>query len=112
MQNLGGEALLFSQQSKEQMLGADVAMGEALGFFCGIREHAFALIAQWEINRGRDLLADGRVSFDLLADRFDRGVRPQKSVGQSFIFAQESEKQVLSLYIRRPKLAGFVTGEE
>jgi hypothetical protein len=37
---------------------------------------------------------------------------PQESIGQSFIFAQESEKQVLSLYIRRPELAGFVTREK
>jgi hypothetical protein len=37
---------------------------------------------------------------------------PQETIGQGFIFTQESEKQVLSLYIRRPELAGFVACEK
>ena len=39
-------------------------------------------------------------------------MRPQETIGQGFVFAQESEKQVLSLDIRRPELAGFVACEK
>jgi hypothetical protein len=37
---------------------------------------------------------------------------PQEAIGQGFVFAQEPEKQVLSLNIGRPELAGFVASEE
>src|ERR1022692_523876 len=36
----------------------------------------------------------------------------QETIGQGFIFAQESEKQVLGLDIRRPELAGCVACEK
>src|ERR1700680_910494 len=36
----------------------------------------------------------------------------QETIGQGFIFAQESEKQVLSLDIGRPELAGFIACEK
>ena len=112
VQNLGGEALFFSQQTQQQMFGADVAMRKALGFLRGIGENPLAFIAQREIDRSRNLLADGGVSLDLLANGFDRGVGAQETIGQGFIFAQESEKQVLSLDIGRPELAGFVACEK
>ena len=89
MQNLGGKALFFAQQPEQQMFGSDMAMGQPFRFFRGIRQHAFALIAEGEIDRGRDFFPDGGVTFDLLADRFHRGMRAQKSVGQGLIFAQE-----------------------
>ena len=45
VQDLGGEALFFSQQTQQQMLGADVPVREALGFLGGIGENPFAFIA-------------------------------------------------------------------
>src|SRR5262249_10622673 len=45
MQNLRGKALLFPQQSQQQMLGTDVLVAEALGFLLGIRQDPLALIA-------------------------------------------------------------------
>ena len=48
------------------------------------------------------------MSFDLLANGFDRSVRTQKAIGQGFVFAQKSQQQMLRLNIRRPELAGFV----
>src|SRR5205807_2463664 len=45
---------------------------------------------------------------DLLADGFHRGVRAQESVGQRFVFAQQSQQQVLGLDVRRTELAGFI----
>src|SRR5579872_6758901 len=90
------------------MLGADVTVREALGLLRRISEHALALVRERQIDRRRDLLANGGVTLDLLADRFDRGVRAQKTIGQGFVFAQEPEQEVLGLDIRRPELTGFI----
>ena len=38
VQHLGGEALAFAQQTKEQVLGADIGMVRALGLFLGQRQ--------------------------------------------------------------------------
>src|SRR5579864_1829136 len=94
------------------MFGANVAVGKALGFLGGVGEHSLALVAEREIDGGGDLLADGGVTLDLLADRFHRGMRTEEPVGEGFVFAQKSQKQVLSFNIRRPELAGFVAREK
>src|SRR5580698_7014994 len=52
------------------------------------------------------------MSFNLLTDRLDRGVRAQETIGQGFVFAQKPQQQVLSLNIRRPELAGFIPREK
>ena len=49
---------------------------------------------------------------NLLADRLDRSMRAKEPIGQGLVFAQKSQKQVLSLNIGRPKLAGFVAREK
>ncbi len=81
LQNLGGEALLFAQQTQEQMLGADVLVAQPLGFFGRIGQHALALVRKRQVDAGRDLFANGGVRLDLLADRLHRGVRAQEAVG-------------------------------
>ena len=83
-----------------------------LGLFGGVGQHPLALVAQRQIDRGRDLLADRGVRFDLLADRFDRGVRAQEPVGQRLVFAQQAQQQVLGLDVRAAELAGLVAREE
>src|SRR5713101_866062 len=90
------------------MLGANVLVRKPFRFFRGVGQNPFAFVAEREVNRSRDLLPDCGVSFDLLADGFDRSMRTQESVGQGFVFAQKSQQQVLSLNIRRPELAGFI----
>ena len=112
MQNLSGKAFFFAQQSQKQVLGPNVLMRKTLGFFGGIRQHALAFVAQRKIDGSRDLLADRGVTFDLLPDRFDRGVGAQKAVGQGLIFAQQPEQQMFGLNIRRAKLAGLVPRKE
>jgi hypothetical protein len=52
------------------------------------------------------------VAFDLFADGFDRGMRAQKTVGESFVLAQQSEQQVFGFDVRATELAGLVPGEE
>src|SRR5436305_14430193 len=39
-------------------------------------------------------------------------MRPQKAVGQCFVFAQQAQQQMFGLYIRRAKLAGLVARKE
>ena len=112
MQDFGGKAFFFAEQAQQQMLGPDMFVRKTFGLFGRVREHALAFVAQGEINGCRNLLADGRVPFDLFADRLDRSVRAQEPVGQGFIFAQQSEQQVFSLNIRRAELAGLVAREE
>ena len=52
------------------------------------------------------------MAFDLLADRFHRGMRAQEPVGQRFVFTQQAKQQVLSLNVRRAKLTGLVPRKE
>ena len=72
MQDLGREALLFAQQAQQQMLGADVLVVEPLGFLGAVGQHALALVAERQVDRRRNLLANGGVPFDLLADGIER----------------------------------------
>src|SRR5690242_15888671 len=94
------------------MLGSNMFVRKPLSLFRRIGKNALALIAEWQINRGRNFFADRGVAFDLFADRFYGGVRTQKAIGQGFVFAQQPQQEMFSLYIRRAELAGFVTREK
>src|ERR1700748_689934 len=50
--------------------------------------------------------------FDLLANRFNRGMETEKFVGDRLVFARQAKQQVLSLDVRRAELAGLISGEE
>jgi hypothetical protein len=52
------------------------------------------------------------MALDLFADGLDRGVGAQEAIGQGFVFAQKSEKQVFCLDVWRTELAGFVARKE
>src|SRR5579884_1422348 len=94
------------------MLRSDVLVAEALGFLGAIGQHALAFVTQGEIHRRGHLLPDGGVRFNLLADRFDCGVRAQESIREGFVFPEQSQKQVLRFDVRAAELAGLVAGEE
>ena len=112
VQDLGGEALLLAQQAEQQMLGADVLVIQPLRFFGAIGQHALALVAQRQIHRGRDLLANRGVRFDLLADGLDRRVRAQEAVRQRLVLPQQTQQQVLGLDVGTAELAGLVPREK
>ncbi len=112
LQDLGGKTFLFAQQAEQQVFGADVLVRQPFGLFRGVGEHALALVRERKIDRGRDLLADGGMAFDLLADRFDRCVGTQEPVGKRLVFAEQPEQQVFGLDIGRSELAGLVPREE
>ncbi len=88
MQDLGGKAFFFAQQAEQQVFSANVLVRKPFGLFGSVGQHTLTLVAQRQIHGGRDLLADGSVALDLLADRFHGGVRTQETVGQCLVFAQ------------------------
>ena len=94
------------------MLGADVLVAEPLGFFGAIGQHALALVAQRQIDRRRNLLANRGVTFDLLANGFHGRVRAQEPVRQRLVFAQQAQKQMLGLDKWAAELARLVPREE
>src|SRR2546422_9459845 len=94
------------------MLGADVLMAQALGFFGAIGQDALGVVAQRQIDRSRNLFPDSGMSFDLFANGFNRGMRSQKTVCQGLVFPKQSQQQVLGLYERTAKLAGLIAREK
>src|SRR5258705_3099921 len=94
------------------MLGSTVLVRKALSLLGSVSENPRALVAQREIDRGRDLLPDSSVSLNLLADELDRGMRTQEPEDESFVFAQKSQQQVLRLYVRRTELTGLIARKE
>ena len=112
VQNFRGKTFFFAQKSQKKMFGSDVFVRKPLRFFGCLGEHALAFIRKRKIDRRRYFFADGGVSLDLLADGLHRGVRAQKAVGQRFVFAQQSEQQMLGLDVRRAKLARFIPRKE
>src|SRR2546426_1259996 len=94
------------------MFCANVLVGKPLRFFRGVGQNSLAFIAQREVDRSGNFLPDCGMSFNLLANGFDRGMRAQETIGQGFVFAQESQQQVFRLNIRRPELAGLIARKE
>src|SRR5579883_2741202 len=112
VQDLRGEALFLAQQAQQQVLGADVLVVQPLGLFRAIGQHALALVAEGQVHGSGNFLADGGVAFNLLPDRFDSGVRAQKTVGQCLVLAQQAQQQVLRFDERTSELAGLVAREK
>src|SRR5258708_7769853 len=112
MQDVSGEALLFTQQSQQKMLGSNVLVRKALSLLGSVSQNPITLVAQREIDRGRALLPDRGLSLSLLAAELDRAMRAQEPVDDSCVFAQKSQQQVLRLYVRRTELTGLVTRKE
>ena len=94
------------------MFGSDVLVAEPFRFFGGVIEDALAFLAERHFDRRGNAFANGDARFNLLADGFDRAVRPQKTVRERLVFAQQSEQQVLRLDVRAAILAGLVPREK
>ena len=108
-----GDRPLLAQDAEQQMLGADVVVQEAIGFFRGELQDPLGLGAERDLDRGRNLLAKDRAPFDFLADVLERQVRPgENPAGQALPFSDQAEKQVLRLDRDAPELARFVAGKK
>ena len=64
----GGHTALLAQDAQEQVLGADVVVQEPVSFLGRALEDALGLSAERDFDRGRDLLAEDRPTFDFLTD--------------------------------------------
>src|SRR5258706_495072 len=84
---------VLPQQAKQQVLGADVFVIETLGFLGAVGKHSLALMTQRQVDRGRNLLPDRGVPFDLFPDRIDGGVGPEEPVRQRLIFPKQAQQQ-------------------
>src|SRR6266550_9522082 len=94
------------------MLRANVPVAKPFGLFCAVRQYPFRFVAERKVNRGRNLVPDDTALLNLLSDRFHRTVRPQKPSTQRLVFAQQSQKQVLGLNIRRAELRSLIATKE
>jgi hypothetical protein len=106
------KALLFPQQSEQQVLRADVLVIQPLRFLRAIRQHALALVAQRQVDRSRYLLANRGVPFNLLPNGIDSRMRPQEPVGELLVLPQESEQKMLRLDVGTTELTRLIPGEE
>ena len=98
---------------EQQVLGADVVVEQAVGFFGRKLQHALGFRAERDLDRGRDLLAEHRPAFDFLADVLERQVRARKDpAGQPFALANQAQKEMLGLNRDAAELTGLVAGEE
>ena len=104
---------LFAQDAEQQVLGADVVVQQAVGFFGRELQDALGFGAEGNLDRGRDLLAEHRPAFDFLADAFEGEVRAgEDPAGQALAFADQPEQEVLGLDRDAAELTRLVPREE
>ena len=109
----GRHAALFAQDAEQEVLGANVVMQQPIGFLGGTLEDALGFSAERNFDRGGDLLAEDRPTFDFLTDILEGQVRTSKNPArQPFSFANQAEKEVLGLNRDAPELAGLISGKE
>src|SRR5262249_59272858 len=80
VQNLGRKTLFFAQQAQQQVLGTDMLVAETLGLFGAISQYPLALVAERQIDRGGNLVANRGVPFDLLANGFNSTMTPKQAI--------------------------------
>ena len=112
-QDGGGDGAFLAQDTEQQVLGADVAVQEAVGLLGGVLEDALGLPAEGDFDRGGDLLAEDRPTLDFLPDALEGKVRAlENAARQPLAFTDQAEQEVLRLDRDAPQLAGFVAREE
>jgi hypothetical protein len=111
-QNLGAEALLFAQNSEQQVLGRHVFHAQPLGFFRGHIQDALAFGAQRHFHaRGNPSRIVMRASISFRMDSIEPCCR-RNSVGQRLVFPHQTQEKVLGLDVGAAVLAGFVSRKE
>ena len=59
---------LLAEDAQQQVLSADVVVQQPVGLFRGVLQHALGFGTERDLDRGRDLFAEDRAAFDVLAD--------------------------------------------
>ena len=104
---------LLAQDAEQQMLGADVVVQQPIRFLRRKLQNPLGFGAERDLDRGRDLLAEDRTSFDFLPDILERQMRARKNpAGEPLAFPDQAEEKVLRLDGNAAELAGFVSSEE
>jgi hypothetical protein len=95
------------------MLGADVLVAEAIGFFGGECEGALGFVRERAVGICRDaLFAPGGVGLHLLANGVYRSVFWKELIGKCGVFAEDSEEKMFGFYIGGTQDGGLVFGKE
>src|SRR5690349_17340078 len=87
-------------------------MIQSFRLLVGIGEDAFALVRKRQVDRGRDLLANGRAPFNLFTNALDRRGITKEPVGQVLVFTDESQQQMFGFNRGATELTGLVPSEE
>src|SRR5713101_3960372 len=90
-QSLCRARALLAQKSEQKMLGADVPVSHALGFFRAIRQHAFAFVAQRKIDRSTGCRR-GFMGPDLRFERRYSLFRPKQTQRKGMILMEQPEE--------------------
>ena len=109
-QHIEGNALAVAHEAEQQMLGADVMVAQATGFFEGKFE--YLLGAGREVNLAAFMLAGAGESLDNLfhAGRLETQLA-QNTGGHAAFFANQTEQQVLGANVIVAQALCFVVGK-
>jgi len=69
-----------------------VVVRQLFGFLSRIGQHTFVFIAEWQVNRGVDLLTDGGVLFDLSPDGLRRSGWTEEAVRKGLVLPEQSQQ--------------------
>jgi len=85
-----GERVLLAQQSKQQMLGANMPLSQSFRFLRGKVQHALALDGEWHFGRSGKAFAALDLLFNLLLDCMGRDSRTHHIAQQRKILAHQT----------------------
>jgi hypothetical protein len=88
-------------------------MHQALGLLLGESEDLFRLLAERDLDRGRELFPGRTAALQLGAQQFHGHVGPIEKLARGlFAFFEQTEQEMLGGDDLAPLLTGFVTGQE
>ena len=95
------------------MLGADVGVHQALGFFLGKLEYALGLVAERDLDGGREFLAPRAPTLELGLKQIHRHVGAGEQLARRVLaFLEQAEQQMLGADLLRALLAGLVARQK
>ena len=104
---------LLAENPEQQVLGADVVVKQPIGFLGRKLKNPLGFGAERNLDRGRDLLAENRASFDFLANVLEGEVRAGEDAAcEALALANQPEQQVLGLNRNAAELTSLVTRKE
>jgi hypothetical protein len=113
LENRERQRPFFAQQAKQEVLGADVVVSQALRLFRRVKEDPGRLRAERNLDRRRHPVAPGHPRLDFTERVGIRQVRAgEKPSSQPDDVAQHTEEEVLGFNRVRAEVARLVPGKE